>query len=116
MDSLDAPVLSGRGDFRPAPSQGDSSSHGGEGGELKQRLAQQSNDDKAAVTEAEMEDSVITGESSSVGREAELEKEAELESSATASATATADATSNSDEQAKPGTPLYVFPKVQRLL
>ncbi|XP_066308547.1 alpha-1,3-arabinosyltransferase XAT3-like isoform X2 [Miscanthus floridulus] len=82
-----------RGDFRP--SKGDSS-HGGEG-ELKQ-LAQQSNGNKAAVTEAELEESVVREQSNNVGREAELE-EAALESSAAA---ADDDATSNSDEQAKP--------------
>ncbi|CAD6239347.1 unnamed protein product [Miscanthus lutarioriparius] len=85
-----------RGDFRP--SKGDSS-HGGEG-ELKQ-FAQQGNDNKAAVTEAELEESVVREQSNNVGREAELE-EAALESSAAAAA-ADDDATSNSDEQAKPG-------------
>jgi hypothetical protein len=97
-------LLSGLGDFRP--SQGGSR----EEGELKQ-LAHQSNDDKAAVTEAELEESVIREQSNNVGRGAELE-EAELQS--TAAAVAAADATSNSDEQAKPGTYLYVFPKVER--
>lgn len=94
-----------RGDLYPSQQQGGSHGGGGEG-DLKHLLAaQRSNDDKKAVTEAELEESGIRGNISSnvvgAGGQAEME-EAAPESSTAASAAAAAATSNSDDDRARP--------------
>lgn len=117
---LDAPVLSGRGDFHPSQLQGGSHGGGGEG-DLKHLLAaQRTNDDDKAVTEPELEESGIRGKISSnvvgAGGQAEME-EAAPESSAAAAADDD-DATSNNsdDDRARSGIVVRLSKSVTKLV
>lgn len=116
---LDALVLSGRGDLYPSQQQGGSHGGGGEG-DLKHLLAaQRSNDDKKAVTEAELEESGIRGNISSnvvgAGGQAEME-EAAPESSTAASAAAAAATSNSDDDRARPGIVVRLSKSVTKLV